>query len=295
MDRLAAASLRLGGRAPARPGRHHPAAGAGPTISAERHRPDDRRRARREGRVRREAVRRPQTAGPARRHRPASGTHRGLRQAHGARASAVHGAAVGARTGRQLGLVHHPRDRAHQAAVLSALPSQRPVDGQDARHRPADEADPGLVQGRPRETRPGDDGVVQAGEDQPSGGLPAHGGADTVLHLVLLGAARERRNATGPLPALDQRSVLARPVLRAAPADGQRHVLAGQIQPAAPRSHAGKDHAVHALGDDGHDGLVSLGTGALLVDEHRAVHRPAMAGQPGRPGRGEQAALLTLA
>jgi len=48
--------------------------------------------------------------------------------------------------------------------------------------------------------------LYKKGEDQSVGGLPAHGGPDPLLHLVLLGAARERRNAPGVLHAVGQRS-----------------------------------------------------------------------------------------
>ena len=90
----------------------------------------------------------------------------------------------------------------------------------------------------------------------PLGRLPADGGPDSVLHRVLLGAAGERGDAPGAVPAVDQRSVRARSVLRAAAADGRRDVRAVQAESGAARSDAGEDDAVHAAGDDRHDGLV---------------------------------------
>ena len=145
-------------------------------------------------------------------------------------AAAVRRAEVGSLGHRQLGLGHHHRHGAHQADFLSLEPGERPLHGQDARRRAAHEADPGDLQGRPGKARPRHDGALQAGEDQPAGGLPADGRADTGVHLVLLGAARERGNAPGALHAVGQRSVLARSVLRAAPVDGRRHVRAVQAE-----------------------------------------------------------------
>jgi YidC/Oxa1 family membrane protein insertase len=57
-----------------------------------------------------------------------------------------------------------------------------------------------------------------------------------------------------------------------------------KVESRAARSHAGEDHAIHAPGHDGHDGVVPLRSGALLVDQHRAVHRAAVAGESGRAG-----------
>ncbi len=54
-----------------------------------------------------------------------------------------------------------------------------------------------------------------------------------------------------------------------------------KLNPAAAGSHAGQDHAVHAAGDDRHDGVVSLRPGALLAHQHGAVHLAAVAHQPG--------------
>ena len=112
------------------------------------------------------------------------------------------------------------------------------------------------------------------------------------LHLVLLGAARERGDAPGAVHAVDQRPVIARSLFRAAAADGRRDVRSVQAQSAAARSDAGKAHAVHAFGHDRHDGVVPLGLGALLAHQYRAVDRAAMAHQPGGPGRSGQTAIL---
>ena len=63
---------------------------------------------------------------------------------------------------------------------------------------------------------PRHDGAVQEGKNQSAGRLPAHAGADSLLHFVLPGAARKRGNAPGAVSAVGQRSVLARSLLRAA-------------------------------------------------------------------------------
>jgi YidC/Oxa1 family membrane protein insertase len=68
-----------------------------------------------------------------------------------------------------------------------------------------------------------------------------------------------------------------------------------QVESRAARSHAGEDHAVHAAGDDGNDGLVSGGLGALLVHQYLADHCAAVAGQPSGRSRGRQAANVKLA
>ncbi len=81
---------------------------------------------------------------------------------------------------------------------------QRPFHGQDARGGSAHEADSGNLQGRPREVGPRHDGAVQEGEDQSVGGLPADDRADSRVHLLLPGAAGERGNAPGAIPAMDQ-------------------------------------------------------------------------------------------
>ena len=163
------------------------------------------------GTVPREAVRRPEAAGAARGHRPEPRAHRRLRQAHRAGQAAVR---------RCSNWVHGLIGNwGWSIIIVTALikllfyplePGERPLDGQDARRRAAHEADPGHLQGRSRETRPRDDGAVQEGEDQSPGRLPADGGADPVLHLLLLGAARERGDAPGAVHALDQRPVVAR-------------------------------------------------------------------------------------
>ena len=159
----------------------------------------------------------------------------------------------------------------------------------------AHETDSGIVQGRPGEARPRNDGVVQEGKDQSVGGLPTYGGPDPVLHLILLGAARERRNAPGALHAVGQRSVRARSVLRTAVVHGRRDVCAVQIESGASRPDASQDHAVHAAGHDRYDGMVSIRLGAVLVDQHRSVHRPTVAREPGGSGRGKQTAIVRIA
>ena len=65
-----------------------------------------------------------------------------------------------------------------------------------------------------------------------------------------------------------------------------------QAESGAARSDAGQDHAIHALGHDGDDGVVSVRFGALLVDQHGAVDRAAVARESSGAGRGQQAALL---
>ena len=61
-----------------------------------------------------------------------------------------------------------------EAAVLSAVGDQRPLDGEDEGARAAHQEPPGDLQGRPREARQGDDGAVQAREGQPGLRLSAH-------------------------------------------------------------------------------------------------------------------------
>ena len=77
-------------------------------------------------------------------------------------------------------------------------------------------------------------------------------------------------------------------VLRAAAAHGRRDVRAVQAESRAAGSDAGEDHAVHAAGDDGHDGVVPVRPGALLAHQHGAVDRAAVAHQPGDPGQPER-------
>jgi YidC/Oxa1 family membrane protein insertase len=68
----------------------------------------------------------------------------------------------------------------------------------------------------------------------------------------------------------------------------------GQFKLNPARSDPGEGHAVHAAGHDRHDGVVSLRSGALLADEHRLIHRPAVARKPGGQRRGQQAALVEV-
>jgi YidC/Oxa1 family membrane protein insertase len=65
-----------------------------------------------------------------------------------------------------------------------------------------------------------------------------------------------------------------------------------KLNPAPPDPDAGEGHAVHAAGHDRHDGVVPVWAGALLADQHRAVHRPAVAGEPSGQCRGQQAAIV---
>ncbi len=60
----------------------------------------------------------------------------------------------------------------------------------------------------------------------------------------------------------------------------------------AARSHASEDHAIHAAGHDGHDGVVPLRLGALLDHQYAADHRTAVAGQPIGRSRGGQASIV---
>ena len=110
------------------------------------------------------------------------------------------------RPGAQLGLGDHHRHVPDQARVLQADRRERPLDGEDAQRRAAHQGDPGALQGRPRAARPPDDGAVQAREDQSARRLPADPDPDPVLLRVLPRAARERRDAAGAVPRLDQRS-----------------------------------------------------------------------------------------
>ena len=74
----------------------------------------------------------------------------------------------------------------------------------------------GDLRRRPREARQGDDGALQAREDQPGRRLPADCHPDPGVHRLLLGAARERGDAPGAVRVLDPRSVLARPAVHPA-------------------------------------------------------------------------------
>ena len=123
---------------------------------------------------------------------------------NGAGAAVVHRAELGPQAHRQLGLVDHHRHVPDQIVVLSLAAGRRPFHGQDARRGSAHEADSGNLQGRPREIGPGHDGAVQEGKDQSAGGLSAHDRADSRVHLLLPGAAGERGNAPGAIPAVDQ-------------------------------------------------------------------------------------------
>ncbi len=72
--------------------------------------------------------------------------------------------------------------------------------------------------------------LYKKGKNQSPGGVSAHAGADSLLHLLLPGAARERGDAPGALSALGERPLLARSLVRAAAADGRRHVCAVQVE-----------------------------------------------------------------
>ncbi len=80
-----------------------------------------------------------------------------------------------------------------------------------------------------------DDGALQAREDQPGRRLPADPDADPGVPRVLLGAARERRDAPGAVDAVDPGPVVAGSVLRAADPDGRGHVRPVQAQSARRR------------------------------------------------------------
>ena len=200
-------------------------------LPAERHRAGHRGGRGRQSTIPRKTIRRPQTAVAAGRDRPAPRAHGRLRRSDGARPAAVRGAQLGAWAGRQLGLGHHHRHGPDQIDFLSLEPGQRPFHGQNAHRRAAHETDPGHLQGRSGKTRSRHDGAVQEGKDQSARRLLADAGADSLLHLVLSGAARERGNAPGAVSAVGQRSLLARSLLRVAAADGRRHVRAVQAEP----------------------------------------------------------------
>jgi len=79
------------------------------------------------------------------------------------------------------------------------------------------------------EARPRDDGALSAREDQPGRRLPADRDPDPGVSGVLLGAARERRDAPGAVRVLDPRSVLARPAVHPPGDHGGGHVRAVQV------------------------------------------------------------------
>ena len=224
LGRGAAASLRRGHRAGGEPGVPVRAARRGHGLPAARRRPRARRAGGRQRRVRRDAVRRAEAAGAAEDGRPAARAHRRLRHADDPRAAAVQAAVLDLRLRRQLGLDDHHRHVPDQARLLQAVRDERPFDGEDEDDRAAAQDAAGAPQGRPPGAGRGDDEPVQDREDQPGRRLPADPGADPVLPRVLLGAARERRDAPGAVHGLDPGPVLARPVLRAAGADGRRDV-----------------------------------------------------------------------
>ena len=116
----------------------------------------------------------------------------------------------------------------------------------------------------------------------PGRGLPAGARADPVLPRVLLGAARERRDAAGAVLRLDPGSFFARSVLHPADPDGRRDVLSVQAESGAAGSGAGEGFRIHAGRDDIHVPVVPRRARAVLADEHRAVDRPAVEDQPRR-------------
>jgi len=176
--------------------------------------------------------------------------------------------------------------------LLKLLFYKRSFDGQDAHDRAAHQEHPGAVQGRPRAARQADDGDLQAREDQPGRRLPADPGADPRVPRVLLGAARERRDAPGAVDAVDPGPLVERPVLRAADPDGRGDVRAVQAEPGAARSDAGEDLRVHAGDHDGDDGVVPVRPRAVLAHEHAALDRTAVEHQPRGRGGGEEAVRL---
>ena len=115
---------------------------------------------------------------------------------------------------------------------------------------------------------------------------------DPRVPRVLLGAARERRDASGAVDAVDPGPLVERPVLRAADPDGRGDVWAVQAEPGTTRSDAGEDLRVHAGDHDGDDGVVPVRPRAVLAHEHAALDRAAVEHQPRGRGGGEEAVCL---
>jgi YidC/Oxa1 family membrane protein insertase len=132
-------------------------------------------------------------------------------------------------------------------------------------------------------------------DDQSARRVFAHPDPDSVLPGVLLGAAGKRGNAPGAVLRLDYRPVVARSVLHPADPDGRGDVCPVQAAADAEhRSDAGEDLRVHARDHVGDHGLVPGRPGALLVDQHPAVDRSAVAHQQaGRRGRAEKQELTS--
>src|SRR6202043_4092173 len=97
------------------------------------------------------------------------------------------------------------------------------------------------------ETAAGDDGAVQAGEDQPGDGLPAGAGADPRVHCTVLGVAGLRGDAQCAVDTVDPRPGHARPVVRAAGCDDGEHVDPVQPEPDPAGSGSGQDDGGHAV------------------------------------------------
>jgi YidC/Oxa1 family membrane protein insertase len=76
---------------------------------------------------------------------------------------------------------------------------QLPLDGEDARGGAETAGHEGTLQGRQAAHEHRADGAVQEGEDQPARRLPADSGADPGVHCAVLGVARERGTAPGPV------------------------------------------------------------------------------------------------
>ncbi len=153
------------------------------------------RGARRGGDRQGDAVHRAAEPAGARGDRAWAGPRRRLRLADLPREADLLAAGVPAPPRRQLGLGDRAADRADQGGVLPAVGGELQVDGEDEGSDAAADEAARAVRQRQAEAEHGDDGAVSQREDQPARRLPADPGADPRLHLALLGAARQRRDA----------------------------------------------------------------------------------------------------
>ncbi len=128
------------------------------------------------------------------------------------------------------------------------------------------------------------------GKGQPAGQLPAHPGADALLHRAVLGAAVQRGDAQRALDRLDHRPGRQGPLVHPAHPDDGLVAVPGVAEPDAARSHAGQAHVDHAAGLLVHVLLLPGRPGAVLVDEQPAVDRAAVVHQQAARGAVAQVA-----
>ena len=124
-----------------------------------------------------------------------------------------------------------------------------------------------------------DDENLPRRENQPSGRLLPHHGANSGVYRLVLGLAQLGRDAQCPVGAVDSRLGRTRSVLHLAIGHDPDHALANRVEPNAARPIASQNDVVHAAGLLRHVLLLPVGLGVVLDHQQHLVHRPAVAHQ----------------